>query len=302
LPGVKHGGAGVLAGVGRSSRELGIVVVLAGALALFFLVASSAAPVSATPRALSLPSTRGEEPGPGFSIYLPLAQGPVPASECPTTSSAVYLAVPMHTPPTDRPAPQHGDLNLALRGYVPTTADLGLVDYDGETDSDPPQLPGLVRGSRVPGIASAYRVREWDWGCGSDGCRGEPIDRPPVTLIGIAVNAGEQIYIPSRDAEVNRNASRAVVLYADSRRITLKYTTDDNVVRGYAVHIEDVCVDPSLLSLYRDLDAHGRQRLPGLRNDDPLGTAPGSQIGVAVRDSGSFMDPRAKKDWWQIVR
>jgi hypothetical protein len=237
-----------------------------------------------------------------FLTYLPLLQGSEPVSLCPATSNTRYLSVLMLPPPTDRPAPQNGDLNLALRGYISTTAYLGLVNYAGSTDSDPPQMPGLVRGSRVPAITAAYRVRDWDWACGDDGCRGEPIEWPPVTLIAIGVTPGEQIYIPGRDAEVYRNEARSVVLYADERRITVKYTRDDNVVSGYTVHIEEVCVDPNLLALYRALDGGGRLSLPGLRNDDPLGVAPGDAIAVAVRDSGSFMDPRAKKDWWQIAQ
>ena len=92
-----------------------------------------------------------------------------------------------------------------------------------------------------------------------------------------------------------------MVLYADAERITLKYTREDSVVNGYTVHIENVCVDPALLNLYRSLDAAGRPQLPALHNGDILGTAAGDQIAVAINDYGTFMDPRSRKDWWATV-
>jgi hypothetical protein len=58
-------------------------------------------------------------------------------------------------------------------------------------------------------------------------------------------------------------------------------------------------VDPNLLALYRQADAAGRASLPALRNGQPLGTASGGQVLVAIRDCGSFLDPRSRKDWWQ---
>ena len=94
-----------------------------------------------------------------------------------------------------------------------------------------------------------------------------------------------------------------MVLYAEERRITLGYTRRDSVATGYAVHIEDVCVDPNLLALYQaqtDSDGwHNTGYLPALRNNEALGTALDNEIKVAIRDNGAFMDPRSRKDWWQ---
>jgi hypothetical protein len=39
--------------------------------------------------------------------------------------------------------------------------------------------------------------------------------------------------------------------------------------------------------------------LPALRGSQALGRARDASIGVAIRDTGSFMDPRSRKDWWQ---
>jgi len=85
--------------------------------------------------------------------------------------------IPLHTltvdpPPTDRPAPLHPDLNLAIRGYALTDTYLGLVDYSGASDSDAPKLCTLFADERIPEITAAYQVHDWDW---SSDSRGTPI-------------------------------------------------------------------------------------------------------------------------------
>jgi hypothetical protein len=87
-------------------------------------------------------------------------------------------------------------------------------------------------------------------------------------------------------------------LYATQSRITLKYTRDDNVVAGYTVHIEKVCVEPTLQALYEKMNEAGRLDLAALRPGQPLGRATGAEIDVAIRDDGKFLDPRSAKDWW----
>jgi hypothetical protein len=228
--------------------------------------------------------------------YLPLIRGPY---VCPTTSAAQYSRIPVPLFP-DRPAERHADLNLALRGYDPTAAYVGLVDYGGATDSDAPQMPGLFANRRVPAFTSTYQVHEWQWvGCGPDGCRAGVITNPPVTLLGMATIPGEPIRIPSRNSEIYGGGYKAVVLYAEARRITLKYTREDNVIYGYTVHIENICVDPNLLALYQTANNQGRGNLPALHNDEALGVGTDTEMRVAIRDNGQFMDPRSRKDWWQ---
>ncbi len=171
-----------------------------------------------------------------------------------------------------------------------------LVEIAGDTHSDPPQLRGLFADHRTPAFTSAAQVYDWNWACGPDGCRGALLTSPAVTLLGLAARPGEQVRSPSRLAPVYGGGYVALVLYAEESRITLKYTREDNVINGYTVHLERVCVDPVLLALYRQADATGRGRLPALRNDQPLGTMQQGELRVAVRDTGAFMDPRSRKD------
>ena len=46
-------------------------------------------------------------------------------------------------------------------------------------------------------------------------------------------------------------------------------------------------------------DNAGRGRMPALRAGQAFGHARGGEIGVAIRDWGTFLDPRSRKDWWQ---
>ena len=52
------------------------------------------------------------------------------------------------------------------------------------------------------------------------------------------------------------------------------------------------------MALYEACNAAGRGELPALRPDQPLGRARGTEVYVAIRDTGSWMDPRVRKDWW----
>lgn len=238
-------------------------------------------------------------------IFLPSVQSFVPAVEkapvptCPTSSTRTYLTIPIEPPVADHPDTLHGDLNLALRGYVPTKAPLEIVDVNGPTDVNAPQLPGLFGDGRTPVFSSAHRVYDWDWGCGEHGCRSPHLTPREVSLLGLVTHADESISFPSRGPEIYGGGFTTLVLYAAEDRITLGYTRRDSVAPGYAVHIEKICLDPNLLALYRQANAAGRATLPALRNGDVLGIAQHGEILVAVRDRGTFMEPRSRKDWWK---
>ena len=223
-------------------------------------------------------------------VYLPMAARPAANCDVQTTYGTLTPTVR-----TDRPAAEHGDLNLALRGWSRTSANLRLVSYGGDTDALAPQIDAMFSPDRRPRFSSAHRVNHWNWGCN---CRGGPITDWAVTLLGMATTHGEPLSIPDSGYHIG-GGFEALVLYATESRLTLKYSAEDNVVQGYTVHLENICVDPDLLRLYRQLNAAGRGRLPALREGQAFGRAAGSEIRIAIRDNGAFLDPRSQKDWWK---
>ena len=234
--------------------------------------------------------------GASRSVYLPtLRGGRGPADSCEPVSNGNYGTRPATSPETDRPAEIHADKNLALRGYERTSGTLGLVDYGGDSDPRAPQLRYLFGDQREARFSAIYRVYQWDW---SGNCRGSLIANPSATLAGLATRAGEPIYTPRSGYDIGEGYT-ALVLYASNERITLKYTCEDNVVQGYTIHLEGICIDPALLALYQRCNAEGRRTLPTLHGGEAIGRARTAELKVAIRDAGTFMDPRSRKDWWQ---
>jgi hypothetical protein len=232
-------------------------------------------------------------------VDAPLAVAPLPSAACPAASGTQYTVVPVEGGGLNHPDAQHADLNLALRGYTPASVAANLIDKDGPVDGDPPQLAGIFADSRSPAFGQAYRVNDWDWGCGERGCALGPLEHVAATAVTLAANPGEPLGIPHRGAQIYGGGYKALVLYAESTRLTLGYTREDSVANGYAVHLEDICVDPNLLALYQNSNAAGRGVLPALREDEVLGTARSGGVVVAIRDRGVFFDPRSRLDWWQ---
>lgn len=244
-----------------------------------------------------------------YHVFLPLLTG----STCNNIAGETYATLVPNPPPTDRPAEKHADLNLALRGYKATTGTLGLVDYGGATDPKSPRLFSLFGDNRVPQFLSVSQVYAWDWVLN---IRGVPIIIPPVTLTGMSVTPNEVLHVPFSEYNIGTSKLRpargffidaptddpnqfeVLVLYASEQRITLKYTREDNVVRGYTLHVENICVAPDLLQLYRTMNNGGRKELPALKQGQGFGRAMGNELGVVIRDNGAFMDPRSRKDWW----
>jgi hypothetical protein len=254
---------------------------LATALAIAFLSTSGAA----------VAQESGLLAGRAFLPLLTVNAAPA----CQPLPPASYGVLSVLPPPTDRPAEQHADLNLALRSYTPTTGFLGLVDYGGAADPAAPQLAGLFADNRTGTFVRVHRVYDWNWGCN---CSGAPLVNPPVTLAELATAPGEPLRVPDSGYSIG-SGYEVLVLYAAPARITLKYTRNDNVVQGYTLHVENICVDPPLLSLYQSWNAAGRSQLPALQPGQAFGRAAGNTVGVAIRDSGTFMDPRSRKDWWR---
>lgn len=199
--------------------------------------------------------------------------------------------------PDSRDMKTHGDINLLLRQKKTVDALKGLIELNGPTDYTPgPQLFSLFADNRVPVFANIYQIEYWDWGCN---CPKGYIQKPEVSLAGMKTAPGEIINTPKTGYHIG-DGFTAIVLYASAEgTITIKYTREDNVVKGYTIHIGGICVDPNLLKLYQQCNDAGRTSLPALKNLQPIGRAVTSEIQVAVRDTGSWMDPRGRKDWWQ---
>jgi uncharacterized repeat protein (TIGR01451 family) len=235
---------------------------------------------------------------------------------CPTTSTHQYSSGTAYQYDPDdpvRPAYNHADKNLELRGYTPNTdPDLQreLVDYGSADPTQPPQLATLFSPNRVPAFSGFYQVHHWNWAPSpAPGTRGDPITSPPVTALGMQSTPGEILYVPTSGYNIG-GGMEAIVLFADEDTISLKYARQDSAgAPGYTVHIDNICTDPNLLALYNQLDdpagpryvfPNARYDLPILYDGQPFGTAQGTEIVVAIVDTGAFMDTRSCNEWWQI--
>ena len=213
---------------------------------------------------------------------------------CQSIPGASYDKLAVSQPCGCDPA-THGDMNLLLRSWQAVNLTKGLVSVNGPTDASAPQLYTLFGDERVPGFPAVFQVQQWDWGCN---CPTGYITSPEVTLAAMTTSVGEVIHTPLSGYDIGAGHT-AILIHAGGGTLTLKYTAEDNVVSGYTIHLDGVCVEPSLKALYDQCHAAGRAELPALKSKQALGRALGGAIRVAIRDTGSWMDPRAKKDWWQ---
>ncbi|MSP12048.1 MAG: hypothetical protein EXR62_03720 [Chloroflexi bacterium] len=224
-----------------------------------------------------------------------VSTAPVLPGACTPLEGSDYGSLKINSAPTERSPEVHPDFNLGLRSYEPTASWMGLVDIGGEKDKRAPQLWGLFADHRTPTFKRLYQVYDWDWQCN---CRGSLIAAPQVTLVEMATTPGEKLSVPDSGYFIGGDY-QVLVLHASASRITLKYTREDDVIHGYTLHLDGICVDPNLQKFYQSLYLNGRTYLPALRAGQAFGRARTEGIGVAIRDSGAFMDPRSRKDWWQ---
>ena len=203
--------------------------------------------------------------------------------------------------PPDCAAGQNPEYNLDIRGWQDLPAsqqDLNLQDYFHPTDpvAYPPQFTGLIQGNPYPTVTSIKSVNQL------------PTDDPrswsQVTAVGFGTASGQQILVPPSGRSIYQTSAgsyQAIVLYADSNNVALKYTLEDSIVTGYTVYLSNFQVNPSVVSAYQQANAAGRTELPALSGFFSLGTATGQELVVAIRDTGAFLDPRWRFDWWQII-
>ena len=271
------------------------------------------------PASAAEPAAAIATPTPAVRVHLPLIlkpTGSVPPSACPTSSTNSYnqgLAYQFDQDNPVRPAVAHADKNFALRGYVANTDSWlrrELVNYGTDDPTLPPQFATLFSPNRVPPLVGFYRVHDWNWSPSPAlGSQGAPLTRWPATALGLQVSPGEVLRVPTSAYDIGQGGE-VIVLHADERRVALRYAREDTAgAAGYTVHVEGLCTDPNLLTLYNQLDVANGARyvypsgpypLPVLPAGKPIGVARGNEVVVAVVDTGSFMDPRSCNEWWQI--
>lgn len=243
-----------------------------------------------TPTPVKNPTLTSAPPTPTPTVKIPKATKtptPKPTSppntSCPSTSSEQYGQRGLNPP--DLNADHNPDTVMSLRGWTPSNGTLGLVTYgyppDAPPDPNAPQLGTIANNGAS--FSSLYRVLP---------------DQKDDSLAGLTTQPGQTVYAPSNGYNIGAGYQYLVV-YASNNELTINVTGDDQAIDGYALHFYGFCVDPNLVSLYRQLDGGGRISLPALHGQQKIGTANAGEIKVAIRDSGTFMDPRSKLDWWK---
>ena len=122
-----------------------------------------------------------------------------------------------------------------------------------------------------------------------------------MEMLDLTTSPGETLQIPERSVVIWSGGNVALVLYASETEVTFAYTRNDSVL-GYVVHMLNLCVNAALVTAYRaQLNSAGKRAtgsLPALKVGQTLGTARAGWVTVAIRDTGAYMDPRSRKDWW----
>lgn len=215
-------------------------------------------------------------------------------------------------------ATEHADYNLAVRGWTSAVDNRKYLISSGGSLRDPngkirPLLSTLLPHQTY--ITNNYRVYDWNWPTEAAdpahallGTKGGAISTQPVTMIGLATTPGDKIRLPYSEYDLGSGYG-GMVLYADpyspssnTQSITLKYTREDNTVKGYTIHIDGIAVNGILFdNFYFPSNNFGRIQLPVINPCQVIGTAIGNEVRVAVRDEGSFLDPRWAEDWWGII-
>ena len=230
--------------------------------------------------------------------FLPVAAGkpippPPPPLNCdlPNTN---YTSLSIAGDPLTVNPETHPNVNMGVCGYAEVNAPLQLVQLGPVHAPRAPQLPGMFGDLRTPTFTNAYQRYRWD---ANRNCLDDHSSNWDVTVLGMGVTRGETIYTPDSGYDVG-GGYEYLVMYAGETDLTLHIGREDEFF-GYVLHIDGVCTDPDLLALYRQNHAAGRGSLPALRGHQAFGVATGNEIQVAVRDTGTFMDPRSRNDWWQ---
>lgn len=226
---------------------------------------------------------------------------------CPTTSSQTYTSLSVGVnnhnklrPPFD----SHPEVNLRLRGFGEVNESTQLQgrngNWDGLDDKMPPQYSSLFNGP-VPEIAKTYVVYEWDFQNNRSLAPNVASPNYKVHMIGFAANQGQSLYGLKAGRTID-GSNVFLVLHATANDILFTHSNGDNLDDGYLFYFLDLCVDPKLLAKYNSDASGGRRQLPVIAPGQIFGYAGNTDPKSSVRDTMSFVDPRAKEDWWFYPR
>jgi hypothetical protein len=244
------------------------------------------------------------------AAYLPIAISPPGANAgCPVTSTATFdlISVQGGFYKNNALTDENSDFRLSILGYQENNQPRQLVEYGGPADATAPQLHGIFQPNRLAQFKAVHKRFDWMWdetAAPPYGARGGVNNDWPVSVLDLAASKGEPVFVPERSVANSRLGTVAIVLYADAGQITLHYGDADRVDSGYTVYLAAFCVDPNLVALYRAQLLAGKRatgQLPAIRNDEKVGAVKADVVTVAIRDSGPFLDPRSRKDWWQGI-
>lgn len=227
------------------------------------------------------------------------------AFNCPSSSNQTYESIRPDTPPHRKLSSPESNpqINFSLHEWTEVNEAKEPVNYGGETDPNPPPSIGSIFAGRYPEIVKTYAIyhqkpqTEYDF-CISTAPPGSFC--PKVTLIGLGATPGEPLLGLAAGRKIS-GENTLMVLYADQNTITFTHSTGDTwPADGYPFYIHDICVDPNLLATYQKNNSDGRGVLPAVKAGQIFGYAKNTDVKVTVRDTDQWMDPRAKKDWWQF--
>ncbi len=242
--------------------------------------------------------------GQEYYVYLPfVSKAPNACQEIPGVNYISLSVLESERYRYNIPPDRNPDYRLSYLGYVPVNQPRSLFRGGKNDPGTPPQFTTVL--GRVPTILNTYLNNGWDW----DNHRPIPPDQTvpppefPVTVIGVEVTPLEVVGVPDSSYSPGADCGGeggcdALVIYADRWEISLRYAREDDIYPGYTVHIVGICTEPKLLTLYEQLNAAGRHQLPAVRGGQPIGRAWGTEIAIALRDNGPFLDPRNCESFW----
>lgn len=182
------------------------------------------------------------------------------------------------------------DINLDLSGWEEIGGLLDQFVFLHETDPNAPQLSTLIGGICDLAVNSVNMIS------GTDRPPAPDIPADYANLVCLSTPVGAPVLVPNSGYDMG-GGCEAVVLYATPNSIVLNYTPDDDIAGpGYTVYLNNFQVDPYLLAYYNDQHGAGRTEMPCLSGGERIGVSSGETC-VAIRDSGTFMDPRWE-EWW----